>query len=149
MRGDSDCCCCAHKGTIFREILSPEGVRDLAQSYPRTWTSRMRPRTNKSGREGQAKEPHVSRGDSGKDPPPVKQKPRSQWIDVRDRSEGDPTGSPGKGLFVVVVVVVAAAAAVGGVVVVVAAAAAAAGTTAKSIARTSSLEAGMSLLKSY
>ena len=30
------------------------------------------------GREGQPKEPHVPRGDSGKDPPPVKQKPRSQ-----------------------------------------------------------------------
>ena len=60
-------------------------------------TSRMRPRTNKSEREGQPKEPHVPRGDSGKDPPPVKQKPRSQWIDVRDRWEGDPTGSPGKG----------------------------------------------------
>ena len=28
--------------------------------------------------EGQPKEPHVPRGDSGKDPPPVKQKPRSR-----------------------------------------------------------------------
>ena len=37
----------------------------------------------------------------------MKQKPRSQGIDVRDRWEGDPAGSPGKGsLFVVVVVVV-------------------------------------------
>ena len=60
-----------------------------------TWTQK------KGEREGQLKEPHVLRGDSGKDPPPVKQKPRSQGIEVHDRWEGDPTGSPGKGSFVV------------------------------------------------
>ena len=56
-----------------------------------------------SGQEGQPKEPHVLRGDSGKDPPPVKQKPRSQGIEVRDRWEGDPRESPGKGSWFVVV----------------------------------------------
>ena len=62
-----------------------------------TWTQK------KGGREGQPKEPHVLRGDSGKDPPPVKQKPRSQGIEVRDRWEGDPRESPGKGSWFVVV----------------------------------------------
>ena len=60
----------------------------------------------KSGREGQPKEPHVLRGDSGKDPPPVKQKPRSQGIEVRDRWEGDPRESPGKGSWLLLFVVV-------------------------------------------
>ena len=55
-----------------------------------------------SGQEGQPKEPHVLRGDSGKDPPPVKQKPLSQGIEVRDRWEGNPRESPGKGSWFVV-----------------------------------------------
>ena len=45
-------------------------------------------------REGQPKKLRVPRGDSGKDPPPVKQKPRSRGIEVRDRWEGGPEVVP-------------------------------------------------------
>ena len=85
-------------GILFS--FRPEHVQLATDSFHRTCTCRVRSGTHISGREGQPKEPHVPRGDSGKDPPPVKQKPRSRGIEVRDRWEGGPSiqkGPPAKG----------------------------------------------------
>ena len=56
------------------------------------------------GRKGNPRSPTYFGGDSGKDPPPVKQKPRSQGIGgYVTGGRGDPRESPGKGSWCVVV----------------------------------------------